>query len=125
MTILLPGMPLSYGMPMNRYPQPMFTTPGSSQILAEALGIATPVQNEASTAKRLLKGAGIGALAGAAFGAIPFLPLGIFSGALVGAVVGATSGLLSARKDKKDRVPHTMTAAQQIAALQAQMAARR
>lgn len=141
MTMLLPGMPVTYGMPpaMGTVPMggmgyglpPAYGFPGphpvslSQHHLAQALGIAPPHVDQPSTMGSVLKGAGVGALAGAAFGAIPFLPLGLFSGALVGATIGAAVGLVKGRKAKADDVPRILTPEQQTAALQAQMIARR
>jgi hypothetical protein len=126
-----------YGIPMAMGQQPVYfssmsqlppgAVPVSQGMLAHALGHAQVsagvVQPEQSSPiSRVLKGAGIGAAAGAAFGIIPFLPLGLISGALVGAGVGAAIALL-----RKPRRPegefHTMTPAQQAAIAQAQMVA--
>lgn len=155
MTMLLPGMPVTYGMPqmgmmpmgmspMGMVPMggmygapvmisslsqlPPGAVPMSQHHLAQALGQgqvgAQVVQDKPSRLGSMLKGAGIGAAAGAAFGVIPFLPLGLLSGALVGAGVGAMIGLLTGGKSKPgDDVPHTMTAEQQQAMAMAQMAA--
>lgn len=103
--------------------------PVSQGMLAQALGQsqlgAQVVQPQgASPLKSMLKGAGVGAAAGAAFGIIPFLPLGLFSGAIVGAGVGAALGLVKGLKAKKAEGEfHTMTTEQQQAMAQAQMAA--
>lgn len=131
------GMPqqMPYGMPgqpvyINSLAQlPPGAIPVSQQMLAQALGQsgvgALQVQPEQpSIVGSVVKGAGIGAAAGAAFGIIPFLPLGLFSGALVGAGVGATIGLvrgIAARRQQGEF--HTMSHEQQVAAAQAQMVA--
>lgn len=131
------GMPqaMPYGMPgqpvyINSMSQlPPGAIPVSQQMLAQALGQsgvgALQVQPEQpSIVGSVVKGAGIGAAAGAAFGIIPFLPLGLFSGALVGAGVGAAIGLVRgvvARRQQGEF--HTMSQAQQVAAAQAQMVA--
>ena len=109
---------------------PPGAVPVSQSMLAQALGQAPGqgmvgsqmVQEQPSTISRMLKGAGIGAAAGAAFGVIPFLPLGLFSGALVGAGVGALIGLLR-KPSKPEGEFHTMTPEQQQAMAQAQMIA--
>lgn len=149
MTIMLPNMPMNYGMqmPMNPMPygamqmqQPVYISsmsqlpPGaiavSQGMLAQALGqsqmggmVVQPEQH--STVSTVLKGAGIGAAAGAAFGMIPFLPLGLVSGAVVGAGVGAAIALAKSlvTKQSRDDEFQTMTAAQQQAMAQAQMVA--
>lgn len=135
--------PVGYGMPQampfGMQGQPVYISsmsqlppgaiPVSQQMLAQALGqgsmAALQVQPEPpSLVGSVVKGAGIGAAAGAAFGIIPFLPLGLFSGALVGAGVGATIGLvrgIAARRQQGEF--HTMSPAQQVAAAQAQMVA--
>jgi hypothetical protein len=132
---MMPGMPGTYGMP-GAYGSPVMISslaqlppgaiPMSQHQLAQALGqgnVGAQVVQEhgSSTIGTVLKGAGIGAAAGAAFGVIPFLPLGLFSGALVGAGVGAAIGLVRALTSRKDDVPHTMTAEQQQAQVMAQM----
>lgn len=116
------GMP-TYGMqqamPMpGAHGQPVYVTsmsqvppgaiPVSQGMLAQALGQsqlgAQAVQQPTSSAspiKSMLKFAAIGAVAGAGFGIIPFLPLGLFSGAVVGAGVGAAIGLVKGLRDKK------------------------
>lgn len=134
------GMPMgmgmaqvpAYGMPgqpvyINSLSQlPPGAMPVSQQMLAQALGQgqlgAQVVQPESgSPLTSMLKGAGIGAAAGAAFGIIPFLPLGLFSGALVGAGVGAALGLVAGvRKKKSEGEFHTMEQQQAQAAAQAQ-----
>lgn len=156
MTMLLPGMPVNYGMPsmgmmpmgvpqMGMMPMgampygapvmisslsqlPPGAVPMSQHHLAQALGQgnvgAQVVQEKGSLVGSVLKGAGIGAAAGAAFGVIPFLPLGLMSGALVGAGVGAAIGLVKHITSKpKGDVPHILTQEQQQAIAQAQMAA--
>ncbi|MCW2928160.1 MAG: hypothetical protein JWM86_2128 [Thermoleophilia bacterium] len=105
---------------------PQGAIPVSQAMLAQALGQAQMgaqvVQPEsASPIKSALKGAGIGAAAGAAFGIIPFLPLGLFSGALVGAAAGAAIGLVRGMKAKKAEGEfHTMEQQQAQAAAMAQ-----
>lgn len=147
MTIMLPNMPVNYGMPMNQMAyggmqmqQPVYISsmsqlppgaiPVSQGMLAQALGqsqiggqLVQP--DEPSKLTTILKGAAIGAAAGAAFGVIPFLPLGLVSGALVGAGVGAAIGLVKAftSRPKEDGQFHTMTPEQQQAIAQAQMVA--
>jgi hypothetical protein len=126
-----------YGMPTTMGQQPVYISslsqlppgaiPVSQGMLAQALGQgqfgASVVQPEQpSTISRVLKGAGIGAAAGAAFGIIPFLPLGLFSGAIVGAGVGAAIALLRKPKQPEGEF-HTMTPEQQAAIAQAQMVA--
>ncbi len=103
---------------------PPGAVPLSQGMLAQALGQpgAQQVVEQPSTISRVLKGAGIGAAAGAAFGLIPFLPLGLFSGAIVGAGVGAAIALLKKPKQPEGEF-HTMTPAQQQALAQAQMIA--
>jgi hypothetical protein len=149
MTIMLPNMPVNYGMPMPQMQygampmqmqQPIYfssmaqlppgAVPVSQGMLAQALGQSQiggqMVQPEQpSKIGTILKGAGIGAAAGAAFGVIPFLPLGLFSGALVGAGVGAAIGLVTSLRSKPESEGefHTMTPEQQQAIAQAQMAA--
>lgn len=135
---IMPGM---VGMPGVGMQQPVYVTsmsqipagaiPVSQQMLAQALGQGQAgsqmVQPEGtSPIKSALKGAGIGAAAGAAFGIIPFLPLGLFSGALVGAAAGAALGLVKGLKAKKAEGEfQTMqqAQAQAQAAAQAQMIA--
>lgn len=113
MTALLPGMPPAYGAPV-AYGPPVYVSslsqvpagaiPVSQEMLARALGqpgMGAQLVQVPSVIGSVLKGAAIGGLAGAAFGAIPFLPLGLVSGGLVGAGVGAMIGLakgLSARR---------------------------
>ncbi len=103
---------------------PPGAVPVSQNMLAQALGQpgAQQVPEQPSTIGRVLKGAGLGAAAGAAFGLIPFLPLGLFSGAIVGAGVGAAIALLKKPKQPEGEF-HTMTPAQQQALAQAQMIA--
>lgn len=96
--------------------------PVSQGMLAQALGQAPAEVEQPSTIGRILKGAGIGAAAGAAFGLIPFLPLGLFSGAIVGAGVGAVLALLKKPKQPEGEF-HTMTPEQQQAQAQAEMIA--
>ena len=90
--------------------------PATQGMLGQALGLAgVPAQQTSTTSplKSMLKFAAIGAGAGAAFGLIPFLPLGLFSGALVGAGVGAAIGLFKGLKAKKAEGEfHTMQQAQ-------------
>ena len=93
---------------------PATAVPISQQMLAQALG-QTPggaalVQPEStSVLKTMLTAAGMGGLVGAAAGAIPFLPLGIVSGALVGAGVGAAVGLVQGlRRRAAEREYQTM-----------------
>lgn len=126
--MMMPGaMPYGmYGQPPGAYnPMMSMVPPGamvSQGMLAQALGVpgAQMMQEQPSTISRVLKGAGLGAAAGAAFGIIPFLPLGLFSGAIVGAGVGAVIALL-----KKPKPPefHTMSPEQQMAQAQAEMVA--
>ena len=150
MTVLLPGMPVTYGMPTapmmmpgampyggmvgapvyisSMSQLPPGAVPVSQHMLAQALGQAgvggQVVQDKPSVVGSVLKGAGIGAAAGAAFGIIPFLPLGLFSGALVGAGVGAGIGLVKGLLGKtQENEFHTMTPEQQQAFAMAQMAA--
>ena len=101
---------------------PPGAVPVSQNMLAQALGQAPAEVEQPSTIGRILKGAGIGAAAGAAFGLIPFLPLGMFSGAIVGAGVGAVLALLKKPKQPEGEF-HTMTPEQQQAQAQAQMIA--
>ncbi len=138
MTILLPGMPLSYGAPtwngMNQalpyggvFGQPVYVSslsqipagamPVTQAMLAQAMGGqaalgAQIMQDRSSIVGSVLKGAGIGAAAGAAFGAIPFLPLGIVSGGLVGMGVGAMVGLAKGLSDRNRRYATLQSQAQ-------------
>lgn len=88
--------------------------PGSQQMLAQALGYGTVGQQmlqpqTTSPLKSMLKGGAVGALAGAAFGALPVLPPGLFLGGIIGAVAGAAIGLVSGlKKRKQEQEFHTM-----------------
>ncbi|MCB0877730.1 MAG: hypothetical protein KDC46_01950 [Thermoleophilia bacterium] len=132
------GMPPMGMSPYGVMPRPVYISslnqlppgavPISQQMLAQALGQSTVgaqvVQDKPSVMGSMLKGAGIGAAAGAAFGIIPFLPLGLFSGALVGAGVGAAIGLAKGLVGKtQENEFHVMSPEQQQAAAMAQMAA--
>jgi hypothetical protein len=137
--MMQPGM-MPYGMPMSPYGMgvspygpvyinslsqlPPGAIPASQGMLAQALGQgqvgAQVVQPEQpSKLGSVLKFAGIGAAAGAAFGLIPFLPLGLFSGAIVGAIGGAVLGLIKGGK-KPEGEFHTMQDQQAMSAAQAQ-----
>jgi uncharacterized membrane protein YedE/YeeE len=139
MTMLMPGMPVAYGLPpgafamhanpyYGQHPMQPVAMPMSQHQLAQALGQGTigaqVVQDRPSVIGSVLAGAGIGAAAGAAFGAIPFLPLGLVSGALVGAGIGATLGLIRSLTAKpRSQEPHILTPQQQAAVAQAQLIA--
>jgi hypothetical protein len=113
------GMASPYGM-MSPYGS---VSPMSQQMLAQAMNPQMVQPEQPSKVGAILKGAAIGAAAGAAFGLIPFLPLGLFSGAIVGAVGGAVLALLKSRKQTEGEF-HTMEQqqAQAQAAAMAQMA---
>ncbi len=128
---MMPGMPPFGGMygqqpvyfsSMSQLPPGV--VPVSQGMLAQALGQAPTRVEQPSTISRVLKGAGLGAAAGGAFGLIPFLPLGLCSGAIVGAGIGAVLALLKKPKDPQTEGEfHTMTPEQQQAMAQAQMIA--
>ena len=111
---------------------PVGAVPVSQQMLAQALGYpqagAQMVQEPQgpSVIGSVLKTAGLGAAAGAAFGLIPFLPLGMFSGALIGGAAGAVLGLvkgLKAKKQAENEIQIQSQTQQQAAAVAAQVGA--
>ena len=102
---------------------------GSAQATMGATAVQDPANGGRTILKSILKGAGIGAAIGAAVGLVPVLPPSLLTGSLIGAGVGAAigfvTGLLHAKRDKRDQellqaqgvgVPLAMQAAPGVAA---------
>ncbi len=145
MTMLLPGMPVTYGMPMSpmmmpgampyggMFGQPVMISsmsqlppgavPVSQDMLAQALGVMPTPEKQPSVLGRVVKGVALGAVGGALFGAIPFLPPGPMVGAAIGGAIGGVAGLVTGLiKKTQENEFHTMSTEQQKAIAMAQMA---